>query len=87
MERPAGQRESPELLFRGCHQAWVAVPEVQGAVSGQHVQVATAVGIPDPCALTAGEDDGQGTIVVGRVGLDLLDRVLALRRGSSCHVL
>jgi hypothetical protein len=54
-ERPAHERDALQLPLRCGDQARVAVAEVDGRVSGQHVQVPPAVHIGDPGALGLGD--------------------------------
>ena len=64
VERAARERDPTELVDRRRHQGGVSVPEVQGRVRRQQVEVALALDVGHPRALSARDDDGQRVVVV-----------------------
>jgi len=67
VERAARQGQAPRLLGEGGDDLRVAVPLVDGGVGREKVVVAAALRVPDEHALSPGEDDRKGVIVVGAV--------------------
>ncbi len=63
-ESAGGEGEFFGLFDHGIHDAWVAVPLVDGGIGGQAVHVFFAVNVPDPDAVTAFNDDIEGFVVV-----------------------
>ena len=64
---PRAQRQPPYLLCERLYQLGVAVALVDGAVGRQEVDVALALRVPHVDALAAGEDDGDGVVVMSGV--------------------
>ena len=65
VERARAEGQSARLLGERLDELRVAMPLVDGAVGGEEVEVVTVLRIPDADTLGAGEDDGQGVVVVG----------------------
>jgi len=74
VERAARQRDAVELRLGCGDEPRMPVPEVDGRVGGEAVEVAAAVDVGHPRARRVLDDDGQRVVVVRRVGLDLRDR-------------
>src|SRR4051794_23600240 len=63
-EGARGQRQPARLLRQSGEYPRMAVALIDGRVCGQAVQIAVAVNIRNPDALTPGEDDVEGLVVV-----------------------
>lgn len=73
MEGAGGEGEAGGLVGEGFDEGGVAVTLVDGAVGGEEVEVVAPFGVPDVAARGAGEDDGEGGVVVGCVGVFCCD--------------
>ena len=73
VEGPGGQRQRADLLAGPLDQPRVRVPEVEGRVAGQAVEVATSFDVGHPGALAGRQHHAQRVVVVRGVRLGQLD--------------
>jgi hypothetical protein len=74
VEGATGQRELADLPRRGLDESRVAVAEVQRRVRREAVEVGVVLGVVDPDAVAARDDDGQRVVGVCAVAVLQIDR-------------
>src|SRR5690606_12857735 len=84
VESAAGQRQPVELGLDRRDDLRVPMPEVEGGVRGQTVEIAAAFDVGDPGALRVCRHDGQRVVIVRGMLLDEGDRLVATA-GLSFH--
>lgn len=67
VESAGAEGQAAGLLNKDLDELGVAVALVDGTVGRQEVKVVAALGVPDVDALSLGEDNGNGVVVVGGV--------------------
>jgi hypothetical protein len=81
VEGPRGEGQALRLLDERAHDLRVGVPEVEGRVAAEKLEVPLAVDVLDPASLPTGNDHGQGRVVAGAVTVDQVE----VARGLGAH--